>query len=132
MSESTLSVSRGSSHVATPTRNGESTDPHGGPPRLSPELETAEIEGQFFDPTSNLTFLLRAWQRFPKGGTVPCVLTGSEESQPLMSAGDKPFVVSDQPLIRPDRATVTSLRILLLRTALSHIAVSTDGTVRYG
>ncbi|KAF7555145.1 hypothetical protein G7Z17_g2364 [Cylindrodendrum hubeiense] len=61
--------------------------------RGSPGLETAEIEGQIVDPTSNLTFIHRAWKRLAlqKRDTGPNVLTGSEHSQPLMSAGDKPF-----------------------------------------
>lgn len=89
----------------------EASDPHGGPSRASPELETAEIEGQFFDPTSNLTFLHRAWKRFSGkgGGAVPGVLTGSERTQPLMSAGDKPFILSGGPMRLPDRKTVTTL-----------------------
>ncbi|KAJ4269862.1 hypothetical protein NW762_001531 [Fusarium torreyae] len=58
-----------------------------------PGLETAEIEGQFFDPTSNLTFIHRAWKRLAQQTqeTEPGLLTGSENLQPLMSAGDKPF-----------------------------------------
>ncbi|KAF4962254.1 hypothetical protein FSARC_9643 [Fusarium sarcochroum] len=56
-------------------------------------LETAEIEGQFFDPTSNLTFIHRAWKRLAlqTQETESGLLTGSENLQPLMSAGDKPF-----------------------------------------
>ncbi|KAF4337442.1 C6 transcription factor [Fusarium beomiforme] len=58
-------------------------------------LETAEIEGQFFDPTSNLTFIHRAWKRLAQQTqqteSRSGVLTGSENLQPLMSAGDKPF-----------------------------------------
>ncbi|CAK7202150.1 hypothetical protein SEUCBS139899_004870 [Sporothrix eucalyptigena] len=78
----------------------------GAPSRASPELATAVIEGQFFDPTSNLTFLHRAWKRFSlqKGGSIPNVLTDSERLQPLMSAGDKPFAVgSHQQDALPDR-----------------------------
>ncbi|CAM1506071.1 Fc.00g057120.m01.CDS01 [Cosmosporella sp. VM-42] len=61
--------------------------------RGAPGLETAEIEGQLFDPTSNLTFIHRAWKRLATQtrDTASGVLTGSEQSQPLMSAGDKTF-----------------------------------------
>ncbi|KAJ3526924.1 hypothetical protein NM208_g10956 [Fusarium decemcellulare] len=63
-----------------------------------PGLETAEIEGQFFDPTSNLTFIHRAWRRLAQQtqGAEPGVLTGSENLQPLMSAGDKPFATRNE------------------------------------
>ncbi|KAF5012357.1 hypothetical protein FDECE_1584 [Fusarium decemcellulare] len=66
--------------------------------RGPPGLETAEIEGQFFDPTSNLTFIHRAWRRLAQQtqGTEPGVLTGSESLQPLMSAGDKPFATRNE------------------------------------
>ncbi|KAM0553296.1 hypothetical protein ACHAPJ_007309 [Fusarium lateritium] len=67
-----------------------------------PGLETAEIEGQFFDPTSNLTFIHRAWKRLAQQTqeTEPGLLTGSENLQPLMSAGDKPFTArGDQGLM---------------------------------
>lgn len=56
-------------------------------------LEATEIEGQIFDPTSNLTFLHQARERLAHQGqgTSTGVLTGAENLQPLMSAGDKPF-----------------------------------------
>ncbi|KAL6917042.1 hypothetical protein FSST1_008537 [Fusarium sambucinum] len=65
-------------------------------------LETAEIEGQFFDPTSNLTFIHRAWKRLAQQSqqTDSGLLTGAENSQPLMSAGDVPFTTKgDQNLL---------------------------------
>lgn len=65
-------------------------------------LETAEIEGQFFDPTSNLTFVHRAWKRLAQQNqeTDSGLLTGSENLQPLMSAGDVPFIAKgDQSLL---------------------------------
>ncbi|KAK7409214.1 hypothetical protein QQX98_008590 [Neonectria punicea] len=77
-----------------------------------PGLETAEIEGQIFDPTSNLTFIHRAWKRLAlqKRDTRPNVLTGSEHSQPLMSAGDKPFTTPQgQDLIFMDQETSVEL-----------------------
>ncbi|KAK8186625.1 fungal-specific transcription factor domain-containing protein [Phyllosticta citribraziliensis] len=62
--------------------------------RSSPALGAAEIEGQIVDPTSNLSFIHRAWRRLAlqKQHAVPNVLTGTEHFQPLMSAGDKPFL----------------------------------------
>ncbi|EGX88202.1 C6 transcription factor, putative [Cordyceps militaris CM01] len=80
--------------------------------RASPELETAELEGQFFDLNSNFAFLHRAWKRFScqKGGTIPDVLTGSERSQPLVSAGDRPLLVPSGETVRiPDRQGATQL-----------------------
>ena len=65
-------------------------------------LETTEIEGQFFDPTSNLTFIHRAWKRLAQQNqqTDSGLLTGSENLQPLMSAGDVPFTSKgDQSLL---------------------------------
>ncbi|KAG5655113.1 hypothetical protein KAF25_001886 [Fusarium avenaceum] len=77
-----------------------------------PGLETAEIEGQFFDPTSNLTFIHRAWKRLAQQNqqTDAGLLTGSENLQPLMSAGDKPFSTrGDQSLMFVDQAAAFAL-----------------------
>ncbi|WZH48491.1 Zn2-C6 fungal-type domain-containing protein [Fusarium acuminatum] len=77
-----------------------------------PGLETAEIEGQFFDPTSNLTFIHRAWKRLAQQNqqTDAGLLTGSENLQPLMSAGDKPFTTrGDQSLMFVDQAAAFAL-----------------------
>lgn len=85
-------------------RRAESDESHG--------LQTAEIGGQIFDPTSNLTFIHRAWRRLAlqSGRKDPGVLTGSEQDQPLMSAGDKPFLVSnDQVLIFMDNEASVEL-----------------------
>ncbi|KAJ0160201.1 Activator of stress [Colletotrichum tanaceti] len=65
--------------------------------RASPEVEMAEIGGQYFDNTSSLTFLHRAWKRLSSqrsggsdapGHVVPSVI---EQHQNLTRAGDKPF-----------------------------------------
>ncbi|KAK1659095.1 fungal-specific transcription factor domain-containing protein [Colletotrichum godetiae] len=64
--------------------------------RASPEVEIAEIEGQYVDTTSSLTFLHRAWKRLSSQksnttdvpGNVP---SGTEQHQRLTRAGDKPF-----------------------------------------
>lgn len=110
--------SQGANGAGTPISNSnrDSCDPSAGdglPSRGSPELETAEIEGQFFDLTSNLTFLRRAWKRLAvqNGATVPGVLDRSESTQqPLMSAGDRPFAYdADQPVMLPDRQTARDL-----------------------
>lgn len=52
-----------------------------------------EIEGQYFDPTSGLTFLHRAWKRLSAqtGQDMPDLSNGAEKGQRLMTAGDKPF-----------------------------------------
>ncbi|KAF5667172.1 C6 transcription factor [Fusarium heterosporum] len=76
-------------------------------------LETAEIEGQFFDPTSNLTFIHRAWKRLAQQQnqqTEPGLLTGAENLQPLMSAGDKPFTArGDENLMFVNQAAAFEL-----------------------
>ncbi|KFA46885.1 hypothetical protein S40293_03655 [Stachybotrys chartarum IBT 40293] len=62
-------------------------------PCLSPALGATEIEGQIIGPTSNLTFIHRAWKRLAlqSRGKPPNVPTSPETSQPLMRAGDAPF-----------------------------------------
>ncbi|OHE91839.1 fungal specific transcription factor domain-containing protein [Colletotrichum orchidophilum] len=64
--------------------------------RASPEVEIAEIEGQYVDTTSSLTFLHRAWKRLSSQksnthdvpGNRP---SGAEQHQRLTRAGDRPF-----------------------------------------
>jgi len=82
------------------------------PSRASPELEAAEIEGQYFDQTSGLTFLHRAWRRLStQNRSISLdVSTGVEQRQRLMTAGDRPFDPgSKNSFILPDRATTTEL-----------------------
>ncbi|KAH6887433.1 putative C6 transcription factor [Thelonectria olida] len=80
------------------------------PSRASPELGMAEIQGQVFDPTSNLTFLHRAWKRLSahNSNTTADVATSSTESQSLTMAGDKPLPQIDEgapiPLPSPNEA----------------------------
>jgi hypothetical protein len=72
----------------------------------------AEIGGQYFDPTSGLTFLHRAWKRLSSqnSGLAPHLLHGAEQHQTLMTAGDKPFMTQpNDTLILPDRATALDL-----------------------
>ncbi|KAK2030642.1 fungal-specific transcription factor domain-containing protein [Colletotrichum zoysiae] len=79
--------------------------------RASPEVEIAEIEGQYFDNTSSLTFLHRAWKRLSSqrsnGSGVPGHMpSGVEQHQKLTRAGDKPFESHTlDPSTLPDRAT---------------------------
>lgn len=63
------------------------------PSRASPELGMEEIQGQVFDPTSDLTFLHRAWKRLSShnSGTTGHVPTSSAETQSLTMAGDRPL-----------------------------------------
>ncbi|KAH8174752.1 fungal specific transcription factor domain-containing protein [Sarocladium implicatum] len=82
--------------------------------RASPELESTVIEGQYFDPTSSLTFLHRAWNRLSsqdgQPGPVPTTLNGTEQHQVLICAGDKPFAVEPGQLpMVPDLATSMEL-----------------------
>ncbi|EMC93251.1 hypothetical protein BAUCODRAFT_141759 [Baudoinia panamericana UAMH 10762] len=65
--------------------------------RASPETEPAEIEGQYFDSKSGLTFLHRAWKRLAANGCPSDVsITDSVVNrQPLVMAGDSPFVSLD-------------------------------------
>ena len=68
------------------TQSANDTDP---PSRASPGLEVA---GQYSDTTSGLSFLHRAWRRISnKESTVNGQIGSAEDSQLLMSAGDKPF-----------------------------------------
>ncbi|KAK1981511.1 fungal-specific transcription factor domain-containing protein [Colletotrichum cereale] len=79
--------------------------------RASPEVDIAEIEGQYFDNTSSLTFLHRAWKRLSSqrsnGSGVPGhIPSGAEQHQKLTRAGDKPFGAQTlDPSTLPDRAT---------------------------
>ncbi|EFQ33768.1 fungal specific transcription factor domain-containing protein [Colletotrichum graminicola M1.001] len=79
--------------------------------RASPEVEMAEIEGQYFDNTSSLSFLHRAWKRLSSqrshGSGVPGHMpSGIEQHQKLTRAGDKPFESQTlDPTTLPDRAT---------------------------
>ncbi|KAK2015994.1 fungal-specific transcription factor domain-containing protein [Colletotrichum eremochloae] len=79
--------------------------------RASPEVEIAEIEGQYFDNTSSLAFLHRAWrrlssQRSNSSGVPGHIPSGVEWHQKLTRAGDKPFESQTlDPSTLPDRAT---------------------------
>ncbi|KAH8894006.1 hypothetical protein GQ53DRAFT_858570 [Thozetella sp. PMI_491] len=63
-------------------------------PSRSPELDTSEIDGQFFEPTSGVAFLHEASRRLllQRRAAPPPILTGGERSQLLMTAGDPPLL----------------------------------------
>ncbi|KAH6866754.1 fungal-specific transcription factor domain-containing protein [Alternaria rosae] len=83
------SMAVGSNHMH---RVGEETEP---PSRASPGLE---IAGQYSDSTSGLSFLNRAWRRISSKESSQVVdgWGSTEDRQPLMSAGDKPFLERGQ------------------------------------
>ena len=64
------------------------------PSRTSPE---AELEGQYFDPTSGFNFLHRAWKKLfsGNGDAVEYGSNDTERRQLLTSAGDRPFDVDN-------------------------------------
>jgi hypothetical protein len=66
--------------------------------RNSPELHTTDIQGQYVDPTSGLSFLERARDRFSSRRT-PSEHALDEDwshrQQPVLKAGDKPLVLTD-------------------------------------
>ncbi|KAH7317105.1 fungal-specific transcription factor domain-containing protein [Stachybotrys elegans] len=64
--------------------------------RISPGLGTAEIQGQLVDSTSNLTFIHRAWKKLALQSQkhLPNLHADSEQTQPLMQAGDRPFTAT--------------------------------------
>lgn len=66
--------------------------------RNSPELHSTDIQGQYVDPTSGLSFLERARDRFSSRRT-PSEHAQDEDwsyrQQPVLQAGDKPIVPAD-------------------------------------
>jgi len=66
--------------------------------RNSPELHSTDIQGQYVDPTSGLSFLERARDRFSSRRT-PSELALDEDwsyrQQSVLKAGDKPLVLTD-------------------------------------
>lgn len=61
--------------------------------RGSPELDVVEMEGQYFDSTSSLSFLHRAWKRLLSQKATPHIFNGDEQHQSIIAAGDKPFML---------------------------------------
>lgn len=70
--------------------------------RSSPELDTAELNGEYVDRTSGLSFLQRARSRL-KNRSGPSVDDVERSRQPLTAAGDKPLlgVASDGLTVSP-------------------------------
>ncbi|RYP21436.1 hypothetical protein DL765_002226 [Monosporascus sp. GIB2] len=98
------------SSAADPEHDGVGTS------RGSPEIESSEIDGQYFDQTSNLNFLHRAWKRLSHEGNSSAgsnILSraahSEQEHQRLITAGDKAFVTQRTPLVVPDHDTATRL-----------------------
>lgn len=79
--------------------------------RASPDLDVAEIEGQYFDTTSGLTFLHRAYKKLStqKGDIVSHAPSVAEKRQPLMTVGDRTFKGSAEGLRIPNREAVMEL-----------------------
>ncbi|KEZ45823.1 hypothetical protein SAPIO_CDS1639 [Scedosporium apiospermum] len=98
------------SHPRRPT-NVLAAESSNAPSRTSPDLDVAEIEGQYFDTTSGLTFLHRAYKKLStqRSNTVPSASSGTEKQQRLMTVGDRRFDVGADLLKVPDRATALAL-----------------------
>lgn len=97
--------------------------------RVSPELE---IEGQYFDPTSGLTFLHRAWRKvFAQRGEM--ALHGSNEAekhQLLTSAGDRVFYIDlQEPERVPDATKARELLSFYFDTCVVTYRMFHRGTV---
>lgn len=78
--------------------------------RGSPELEAAEIEGQYFDSTSSLKFLHRAWKRLSSQKASPHIFNGNEQHQSIIAAGDRPFMVQGRVTSLDENITKDLLR----------------------
>lgn len=66
--------------------------------RNSPEPHSTDIQGQYVDPTSGLSFLERARDRFSSRRTPSEHIQDDDWSyrqQPVLQAGDKPLVLPD-------------------------------------
>ncbi|KAG7144919.1 ABC-transporter-regulating transcription factor like protein [Verticillium longisporum] len=57
--------------------------------RASPELESAEIEGQYLDPTSSVTFLHRTWKRLSSQKD-SSISRQAQQASPCPRLGDAP------------------------------------------
>ncbi|KAG9673088.1 hypothetical protein KCU99_g7164, partial [Aureobasidium melanogenum] len=76
--------------------------------RNSPELHSTDIQGQYVDPTSGLSFLERARDRVSSHRTPSGHVTQDEDwsyrQQAVLNAGDKPLALADG-----DSSTMTAL-----------------------
>lgn len=85
---------------------------HGNSPsRASPDLDVAEIEGQYFDTTSGLIFLHRAYKKLStqRNDIAPHIPNASEDNQRLVTVGDRPFRLGNESLIVPGREEALEL-----------------------
>lgn len=73
------------------------------PSHASPDLDVAEIEGQYFDTTSGLTFLHRAYNKLStqNNDIAPHIPNASEDDQRLVTVGDRLFKVGTEALNIP-------------------------------
>lgn len=87
--------------------------------RASPDNE---IEGQYFDPTSGLDFLHRAWRKLliQKNDSTSYDPSDTERNQLLTSAGDRPFHVdnSASDSFIPDACTARKLQEYYFETCV--------------
>ncbi|KAJ5387375.1 hypothetical protein N7509_009916 [Penicillium cosmopolitanum] len=81
------------STASAPLTREISQHPHNDP--TSQALQEIEIEDQYFDPTSGLNFLHRAWRKLStqKGDGASYGFHETDKRQLLASAGDRPFKV---------------------------------------
>ncbi|KAJ5952746.1 uncharacterized protein N7479_011159 [Penicillium vulpinum] len=87
--------------------------------RASPEIE---IEGQYYDPTSGLNFLHRAWKKLliQNDESASYDSNDTERNQLLTSAGDRPFHVNDSATdsFIPDAPTARKLQEFYFETCV--------------
>lgn len=99
-----------------PTPEQSAPEPHY---RVSPE---PDVEGQYFDPTSGLNFLHRAWKKLlvQKDGSAANDTHRPERHQPLTSAGDRPFHADDDASgsVVPDAPTARKLQEFYFETCV--------------
>lgn len=92
------------------------------PPVHSCASPTVEIEGQYFDPTSGLNFLHRAWKKLlaQKDQSISYNPSVTEQNQPLTSAGDRPFNVGNNSLdsFIPDASAARKLQQFYFETCV--------------
>ncbi|CAG7945895.1 unnamed protein product [Penicillium salamii] len=98
--------------------------------RASPEQE---VEGQYFDPTSGLNFLHRAWKKLlvQKDDSTSHDSHETERAQPLTSAGDRPFRIDDDPSesFMPDASAARKLQEFYFETCVVTYRVLHQQTV---
>lgn len=83
-------------------------------------MDVAEIEGQYFDTTSGLTFLHRAYKKLStqNGDIAPHIPSASDEHQRLVTVGDRPFKVGTESLNIPCRQEALRLMEFYFNTCV--------------